>query len=153
MQSNTFLFFLRQIRFLFSKENFVLFFRKTILIVNPKFVLESTDWMVPQLLKICISKPFLKNRLYGLFIWSVISSGLFLRSKLFSLVSFFNQLKSNLFYTSTCLIHNWFLLSASVLMSFFPIVPVLPQLLFYSNIIWFWFCKLPPRCLKLVRIC
>ena len=101
-----FYFFLRQICFLFSKEHLVLFSRKTVLIANPRFVLESTDWMVLQLLKICIAKSFLKNGWYGLFIWSVISSGLFLRSKLFSLVSFFNQLKSNLFYASTCLIHN-----------------------------------------------
>ena len=46
-----FFFFLHQIRFLLSKEHFVLFFRKTVLIANPKFVLESRDWMVVQLLK------------------------------------------------------------------------------------------------------
>ena len=113
-----FYFFLRQIRFSFSKEHFVLFFRKTVLTANPRFILESTDWMVLQLLKICIAKSFLKNGLYGLVIWSLISSGLFLRSNMFALVSFFNQVKSNLFYASTCLIHNWFLPSASVLILF-----------------------------------
>ena len=113
-----FYFHIRQIRFLFSKEHFVLCFRKTVLTANPRFVLESTDWMVLQLLKICIAKSFLKNGLYGIFIWSVISSGLFLPSNMFALVSFFNQVKSNLFYRSTCLIHNWFLLSASVLIPF-----------------------------------